>query len=166
MTVCMTYCSADRFLDRLFFHSSIAFPTGWVSYGSIEGKSAHLWVHSYLLLVDDFANVLHAVDCSPYCSFCRSSTSIIQGWFAYRIPQRMAADYTFLHSSMAFMMVFAPYFSMDGGRLIFLSLVNSFYDGLRTVLLHGWQWIAHTSACQQLSQQFTRHNTQQMAADC
>jgi len=89
----------------------------------MEGKSAHMWVHSYLLLVDDFANVLHAVDCSPY-------------------------------------------FSTDGGRLIFLSLVNSFYDGLRTVLLHGWQWIAHTSACQQLSQQFTRHNTQQMAADC
>jgi len=43
-TVCMLYCSADC---------------------SADGTAARLWVHSYLLPVDDFANILHAIDCSP-----------------------------------------------------------------------------------------------------
>jgi len=95
-TVCAPYCSSDRSLDRLFFRSYAALPTVCMPYGSTEGKSAHLWVHSYLPLVDDFANVLCAVDCSPYRSFFRSLTSVIPGRFAYRIPQRMAADCLFL----------------------------------------------------------------------
>jgi len=144
----------DRSLDRLFFRSSTAFPTVWVPYGSTEGKSAHLWVHSYLPLVDDFANVLLAVDCSPYRSFFRSSTSIIAGRFAYRIPQRMAADYSFLHSSTAFTTVCAPYCSADGSGLLILPLVKGFHDGLRAVLLR--QRIAHTSARQRLSRRFAR----------
>jgi len=86
-TVCAPYCSSDRSLDRLFFHSYMALPTVCMPYGSTEGKSAHLWVHSHLPLVDDFANVLRAVDCSPYRSFFRSSSSVIPGRFTYRIPQ-------------------------------------------------------------------------------
>ena len=124
-TVCMPCCSADRSLDRLFFRSSMAFPTVWVPYGSTEGKSAHLWVHSYLPPVDDFANVLHAVDCSPYRSFFRSSMSIIPGRFAYRIPRRMAADYSYLRSSTAFTTVCSPYCSAAG--TITRSWLHSFH---------------------------------------
>jgi len=113
-TVCAPYCSSDRSLDRLFFRSYAALPTVCMPYGSTEGKSAHLWVHSYLPLVDNFANVLCAVDYSPYRSFFRSSTSVIPGRFAYRIPQRMAADCSFLHLPTAFTMVFAPHCSPDG----------------------------------------------------
>jgi len=112
-TVCALYCSSDRLLDRLFFRLYAALLTLLMPYGSTEGKSAHLWVHSYLPLVHDFANVLCAVDCSPYRSFFRSSTSVIPGRFAYRIPQRMAADCSFLHLPRAFTMVFAPYCSSD-----------------------------------------------------
>jgi len=43
-TVCALYCSADC---------------------SADGTAACLWVHSYLPLVDDFANILRAIDCSP-----------------------------------------------------------------------------------------------------
>jgi len=32
---------------------------------SADGTAARLWVHSYLLLVDDFANILRAINCSP-----------------------------------------------------------------------------------------------------
>jgi len=113
-TVCVPSCSSDRSLDRLFFRSYAALPTVCMPYGSTEGNSAHLWVHSYLLLVDDFANLLRDVGCSPYCSFFRSSTSVIRGRFAYHIPQWMAAHCSFSHSSTAFTMVFAPYCSADG----------------------------------------------------
>jgi len=114
MTVCAPYCSSDRLLDRLFFHLYAALLPLLMPYGSTVGKSAHLWVHSYLPLVDDFANVLCAVDCSPYRSIFRSSTSVIPGQFVYRIPQRMATDCSFLHLPRAFTMVFAPYCSLDG----------------------------------------------------
>jgi len=43
-TVCALYCSADC---------------------SAHGTAARLWVHSYLPLVDNFANILCAIDCSP-----------------------------------------------------------------------------------------------------
>jgi len=162
----MPCCSADRLLDSLFFRSSTAFPNVWVPYSSTEGKSAHLWVHSYLPPVDDFANFLRALDCSPYRLFFCSSTSIIPGRFAYRIPQRMAANYSFLHSSMAFTTVFAPYFSADCGGLLILPLVNGFHDGLGAVLLSGWQRISHTSTGQRLSRWIARRIAQRMAADC
>jgi len=111
---CAPYCLSDCSLDRLFFRSYATLPTVCMPYGSTEGKSAHLWVHSYVPLVDDFANILCAVDCSPYRSFIRSSTFVILDRFAYRIPLWVAADYSFLHSSTAFTMVFTPYCSADG----------------------------------------------------
>jgi len=141
-----------------------AFPTVWVPYGSTQGMSAHLWVYSYLLIVDDFANIIRTVDCSLYHSHFRSSTSVVPGRFAYRIPQWMAADCSFVHSSTAFTMVFAPpcsadgyadrsfvrlstafttvcapYCSADGSRLLLLPLVKGFHDGLRAIWLSRWR---------------------------
>jgi len=112
-TVFEPYCSPDRSLDRVLFRSYAPLQMLSMPYGSTEGKSPDQWVHSYLTLVGDFANVLRAVDCSLYCSIFCSSTSVIPGRFTYRIPQWMAADCSFLHSSMAFKMVFAPYCSAD-----------------------------------------------------
>jgi hypothetical protein len=110
-TVCMPYCLTDGSLDRFFICSSTAFPTVCMLYCSAYGTTARLWVHSYLLLVDDFANVPRAVDCSPDRSFFRSST--------------------------AFTTVYAPYCSADGSGLLILPLVNGFRDALRAVLLSG-----------------------------
>jgi len=67
---------------------------------------------------------------------------------------------------MAFTTVYAPYFTADGSGLLILSLVNSFHDGLRAVLLRGWQRIAHSSAREWLSPQFWHRSAQRKAADC
>jgi len=134
--------------------------------------------------------------CAPYCSADRSGLLILplvngfhagfhavlpNGWqriahtaarpwlsrrFAHRIAERMAADYSFLHSSTALTTVFAPYFSAGGVGLLILSLVNCFHHGLRAVLLSGWQRIAHTSARQRLSRWIARRIAPRMAADC
>jgi len=66
---------------------------------------------------------------------------------------------------MAFPPVYAPYWSEDGSGLPILPLVNVFH-GLHAVLLSGWQRIAHTSACQRLSQRFARCFPPRMAAHC
>jgi hypothetical protein len=92
--------------------------------------------------------------------------SIIPGRFVYRIPQRMAADCSYLHSSTAFTTVRSPYCSADGSGLLILPLVNGFHNGSRAVLRSGWQRIAHSSARQRLSQRFARRFAQRMAADC
>ena len=139
-TVLAPYCLTDGSLDRFFFCSSTAFPTVCMLYCSAYGTTARLWVHSYLLLVDDFANVPRAVDCSPDRSFFRSST--------------------------AFTTVYVPYCSADGSGLLILPLVNGFHNGSRAVLLSGWQRIAHSSARQRPSQRFSRRIAQRMAADC
>jgi len=72
------------------------------------------------------------------------------------------ADHLFVCSSTVFTMDCPAYFSVDGGGLLILPLINSFHDGLlilplvngfyglRAVLLSEWQWIAHSSACQWL----------------
>jgi len=103
----------------------------------------------------------------------------------------MVADCSYLRLSTAFTTVFARYCSADGSALLILPLVNGFHNGLRTllhsgwrggllilslvngfqeglhaVLLSGWQRIAHISARERLSGQFTRHIAQRMAADC
>jgi len=107
-----------------------------------------------------------SLDRSADCPFFGSLTAIFSRRFAYCIPQRMAADCSFFPSSTAFTTVFAPYFSVDGGGLLILFLVNGFHDGLRAVLLRGLQGIAHTSARQRLSQRFARRIALRMAADC
>jgi len=147
------YCS--------FFCSPTAFTTVCAPYCSADGIGL-----LNLPLANCFHDDLRAADCSPYRSFFRSLTSIIPGRFAYRIPQRMAADYSFFHSSTAFTTVCVPYCSADGGGLLILSLVNGFHDDLLAVLLSGWQWIAHTSAHQRLSRRFAHRIALRMAADC
>jgi len=160
--VCAPYCSSDRSLDRLFFCTYAALPTVCMLYSTTQGKSAHLWVRSYHLRVDDFSKVLRVADSSPYCLFFHLSTSSIPGQFTYRVPQRMAADCSVLHLSTACTMVFMPYCSADGyadrsfvhsstaymvctpycfadgNGLLILPLVNPFYDGLHAVLLCRW----------------------------
>ena len=64
------------------------------------------------------------------------------------------------------MTVWVPFYSADGSGLLILPLVNGFHDGLRTVLLCGWQRMTHISARQQLSQRFTCRIAQRMAVDC
>lgn len=53
------------------FLSSPALPKLCVLYCSADDKSSCSWVHSCLLLVDDFSNVARAVDGSPDCSSSR-----------------------------------------------------------------------------------------------
>jgi len=86
--------------------------------------------------------------------------------FACWIALRMAADCSFFHLSTAFTMVCAPYCCADGSGLLILLLVNGFHDSLHTIMLSGWQRIAHSSACQWLSQRFAHCIAKQMAADC
>jgi len=76
----------------------------------------------------------------------------------------MAADCSFFRSSTGFT-VCSPFCTENGSGLLILPLVNGFPDGLRTDFLNGWQCIARSSACQQLSR-FTRHIAQRMVADC
>jgi len=92
----------------------MAFPTVWVPYGSTEDKSAHLWVHSFLPLVNDFANFLRGR------RLLAVSLLLPLVDVNYRRP------------------VGVPYSSADGSGLLILALVNGFQDGLRAVLLCRW----------------------------
>ena len=51
--VCTPYCSADHSADHAIFRSL---------YCTANGTIARLWVHSFLTLFDDYANILGAVD--------------------------------------------------------------------------------------------------------
>ena len=83
-----------------------------------------------------------------------------------RIAQRMAADCSFFHSLTAFTTVCTPYYSADAGRLHILSLVNGFHDGLRALLLRGWQRIADSSAGRRRFRRSAHRIAQRMAAHC
>jgi len=77
----------------------------------------------------------------------------------------MVVDCSFIRSLTAIPMVCAPFRSADGSTLLILPLVNGIPDGLHAVLLCGWQWIAHSSARQQLSRCFVRRIAHRMALD-
>jgi len=99
-----------------------------------------------LPLVNGFHDGFHAVllrgwQRIAYSSACQRFSQRI----ARRSAQQMAANCTFFLSLMSLMTVCAPYYSADGDRLHILFLANGFHDGLRTVLLRGWQRIAHSS---------------------
>jgi len=51
----------------------------------------------------------------------------------------MVAHCSFFRSLTAFPTVCEPYCSADDRRLLILPLVNGFHDGLRAILLSGWQ---------------------------
>jgi len=60
----------------------------------------------------------------------------------------------------------APYCAADGSGLLIPPLVNGFPDGLRAVLLSGWQRVAYSSARQHLLRKFARCIAQRMVSDC
>jgi len=78
----------------------------------------------------------------------------------------MAAHCSLFRSSTTFPTICAMYGSADGSGFLILPLVNSFHDGLRAVLLSGWQRIAYSCTSQRLSRRIARRIAQRMAADC
>jgi len=148
--------------DCSFFLSSTAFTTVFAPYCSADGSALVI-----LPLVNGFSDGLRAVLLSGWRRIAHSfSRQRLSGRFSRCIAQRMAADCSFLHSSMAFTTVCAPYCSADGSGLLILPLVKGFHDGFRAVLLSGWQRIGHSSARQRLFRRFARRISQRMAADC
>jgi len=103
--VCILYCLTDASLERFFFCSSMAYPTVRVLYCWMAGTTASSWAHPSPPLVDDFANVPHAVDCSPNRSFLRPS--------------------------MAFRMVCAPYCLTEGSLERFFVCLLTAYPMVR-----------------------------------
>jgi len=125
----------------------------WIAHPSIRQRLSRRFVRSIAQWL--------AADFSYFCSSMAFTTA------AHHIAPWMAPCCSFFHSSTAFT-VCAPYCSEDGSRLcilqsstafptlfsayclvygsvlLILSLMNSFHDGLRTVLLSQWQCIAHS----------------------
>ena len=117
------------------------------------------------LFINGFLNGLRAVLRSGWQRIAHSSArQRLSRRFARRVAQRIAVHSSFFRSLTAFPTVCAQYCSADSGRLHILSLVNGFHDGLPTVLLHGWQHIAHSSARHQLFQRSARRIAQWVAA--
>jgi len=166
MTDCAPYCSADgsalllrstrqrlfrRFArciaqrmaaDCSFLHSSMAFTPVCTPYCSADGSGLLI-----LLLVNGFHDGFRAVLLSGWQRIAHTSAlQRLSRRFARCMAQRMAADCSFFRSSTAFTTVRVPYGSADGSGFLILLLVNGFHDGLRAVLLSGWQWIAYSSA--------------------
>ena len=119
-----------------------------------------------LPLVNGFHNGLRAVLRRSWQRIARSyAPQWLSQRFALRIAKQFAADYSFLHSSMAFTKVCTLYCSADSSRLLVLMLVNGFHDRLGAVLLSSWQRIA-CSYTRQLLLRFARRIEQWMAAHC
>jgi len=112
-TVCIPYCLTDGSLDRFFFCSSTAYPTVRVPYCSMAGTTAGSWAHPSPPLVDLFANVRRAVDCSPNRSFLRSSTAFTTVCMPYCLTDGSLERFFFC-SSTAYPTVRVPYCSMAG----------------------------------------------------
>jgi len=138
-------CIAPRMAAHCsFFRSLTAFPTVYAPYCSADGSGLLI-----LPLVNGFHDGvgLRADFLSAWQYIVRSSSrQRLFRQFARRIAQRMAVNCSFFRSLTSLMTVCTSYYSADGDRLHILSLVNGFHDGLRAVLLHGWQRIAHSSA--------------------
>jgi len=106
---------------------------------------------------------------APYCSADRSADrSIFRSSMAFTTVRTLyysadhSADHLIFRSSTAYTTVCPPYCSADGSALLILPLVKGFHDGLRAVLLTGWQRIAPSSARQRLFRRFTRRNAQRI----
>jgi len=100
-----------------------------------------------LPLVNGFHDGFRAVLLSGWQRIAHSSAcQRFSQRIARRSAQRMAANCSFFLALMSLTTVCAPYYSADGDRLHILFLANGFHDGLRAVLLRGWQRIAHSSA--------------------
>jgi len=143
--------------DCSFFRSSTAF-TVCAPFCTENGSGLLI-----LPLVNGFPDGLRADFLSGWKCIARSSARQRLSRFACRIAQQMAADCSYLRSSMAFT-VCAPFCSANDNILLVLPLINGFH-GLRAVLFNGWQRIACSSACQRLSR-FARCFAQRMTAHC
>jgi len=141
-------------------HSSTAFTTVCTPYCSADGSGLVI-----IPLVRGFHNGLRAVLLRQRIAHT-SARQRFSRRFARRTAQRMAADCSFFLSSTAFTTIYAPYCSADGSGLLIPLLINGFHDGLRAVLLCGWQRIAQSSAHQRLSRRFARCIAQRMVSDC
>ena len=119
-----------------------------------------------LPLVNGFHDSLRAALLSGWPCIVDSIIRHRLSQFARCISQWMAVHYSYFHSLSAFMTVCPRFCYAVGSGLLVHSLVKAFHDGLRTVLLSGWERIAHSSARQRFSRQFTRCIAQRMAADC
>jgi len=120
--------------DCPFILSSTAFMTVCAPFCSADGSG---------LLVLSFVNGLHdglrAVLRRGWQRIALTSAhQPLSRQFGRRMAQLMAADCSYLHSSMAFTMVFAPYCSVDGSGLLILPLVNGFPARSRAVLHREW----------------------------
>ena len=147
--------------DCTFFFSPMAFTTVCALYCSADGSALLI-----LPLVNGFQDGVRAVLLSGWRPIAHSfSRQQLSRRFACCIAPQMAAHCSFFRSSMAFM-VCMPFCSANGSGLLILLLVNGFPDGLRAILLSGWQRIADTSAHQQLSHRFACRISQRMSADC
>jgi len=144
--------------DCSFFRSSTSF-TVYAPFCSADDCALLI-----LPLVKGFHHGLCAVLLSRCQRIAHSSARQRHSRFACCFAQRMVADCSFFHSSMAFLTVCAPISSVDGNALLVLTLVNGFH-GLRAVLLNGWQRIARTCAHQQLAL-FARSFAQGMTIYC
>jgi len=120
-TLCPLFCSGIT-ADSSFIFSSMAFPTVCTLYYLADVSGLLI-----LPLVYGF-HTLRAV--------------LLREW------QQIAH---FLYLLSALTMVYGQFHSLNGSPLPILPLVNSFQDGLLSVLLHAWHQIACSSACQWLS---------------
>jgi len=107
------YYLMDGSLDQFFFYSSTAYPTVRVPYCSIAGTTTSSRAHPSSPLVDDFANIPRAVDCSPNRSFLRLSTAFPMVCAPYCLTDGSLERYFFC-SSMAYPTVNVLYCSMAG----------------------------------------------------
>jgi len=128
----------------LFFRSSTAF-TVCAPYCSVD--SSGLLV---LSLVNDFPDGLRADLLSGWQCIAGSSARQWLSWFACCFVWWMTMYCSFFRSSMAFT-VCALFCSVDNCALLILPLVQGFHHGLRSILLSGWQRIAHSSTRQRIA---------------
>jgi len=145
--------------DCSFFCSSTAFMVS-VPFCSADGCRLLI-----LPLVNGFQNGLCAVLSSRWRQLACSLSCQRLSWFARCFALRIKAHHLFFCLSMAFTRVYVPCCLVDGSALLILPLVNGFH-GLPTILLCGWQPIAHSSARQWLLRRFVCSIAWRLTANC
>jgi len=130
--------------DCSYFRSSKAFTMVCTPYFCVDISG---------LLILPLVYGFHSLRTVLLSEWLRIAHSCAEQWLsrllACRFPQRMVVYFWCFHLSTAFT-VCAPFSLADDSALFVLPLVNGFLC-LHTILLNGWQWIARSSARQQLS---------------
>jgi len=145
--------------DWSFFRSSMAFMV-CAPFCSADGCRLLI-----LPLINGFQNGLCAMLPSRWRQLaCSLSCQRLSPFARYFAPW-IKAHLLFFCSLMAFTRVYVPCCPVDGSALLILPLVNVFH-GLPTILLCGWQPIAHSSARQWLLRRFVCSIAWRLAANC